>query len=350
MLDLESVRYTPLQGGDWPVSTPQEQDLDPMLVARMYAAAARLDTIYGLLVIKNGYLVAEDYWHGSGVADKCPLESVTKSYVGALVGLAIHQGYIESIDQPMMDYFPELEDQVSDQRKRVITIRHLLQMRAGYPWEEASAELFTVLWHEGFRPSDLVRFPLIRDPGTDHDYSNLSSHLLGIIVSRATGMDLREFGEQELFSLIDSEVGDWEITHGYYRNGHGRIEFSARDAAKFGQLYLDGGVFDGEQVVPAAWVADSLQTYSEDAWDYRIGRNIKDMGYGYQWWSVRSGDHRYNMAWGHGGQLIVLLHDVQMVIVATADPFVGQSDNESWRQEKANINLVANFIASLPSE
>jgi CubicO group peptidase (beta-lactamase class C family) len=108
--DLEAVDYTPLDGDDWPVSTPEEQDLDPILIARMYAEAAELETIYGLLVVKNGYLVAEDYWHGSGISQKCILASVTKSYTGALVGIALEQGYIESIDQPMMDFFPELAD------------------------------------------------------------------------------------------------------------------------------------------------------------------------------------------------------------------------------------------------
>ena len=75
---------------------------------------------------------------------------------------------------------------------------------------------------------------------------------------------------------------------------------------------------------------------------------MNDMGYGYQWWSARSGKHEYNMAWGHGGQLIVLLHDLDMVIVVTADPFFGRSDATTWKHEKNNINLVADFIASLP--
>jgi CubicO group peptidase (beta-lactamase class C family) len=348
--ELEAVDYTPLDADDWPVSTPEEQDLDPLLVARMYAEAAELETIYGLLVIKNGYLIAEDYWHGSGKSQKCILASVTKSYTGALVGLALEQGYIESIDQPMMDFFPELADQITDPRKFDITIRHLLQMRAGYPWEESSPELFNILWREGFRPDHLASIPLIRDPGTDHDYSNLSSHILGIILTKATGQDLLEYGDQNLFSQIDSEVGEWEITHGGYRLAYGNIQFTARDAAKFGQLYLDGGTFGGEQVVPAQWVEDSLKTYSTDAWDHRIGRNVKDMGYGYQWWSLRSGDHHYNMAWGHGGQLIMVLQDLEMVIVVTADPFFRQSDDESWRHERNNINLVADFIASLPGE
>jgi hypothetical protein len=97
-------------------------------------------------------------------------------------------------------------------------------------------------------------------------------------------------------------------------------------------------------------VNDSLQTYSEYAWDYRVGCNFKDVGYGYRWWSARSGKHRYNLAWVHGGQLIVVVSDLDMVIVTTADPLYGETGDEPWKHEKAIINLVADFIASIPEE
>ena len=120
--------------------------------------------------------------------------------------------------------------------------------------------------------------------------------------------------------------------------------------ARFGQLYLDEGEFQGNPIVPAEWVRDSLQIYSEDAWDYRVGKNWQDSGYGYQWWSIRAGDHRYNLAWGHGRQQIALFDETDMVVVATADPLYAQSGDGPWKLEKANLNLVADFIASLPSE
>jgi CubicO group peptidase (beta-lactamase class C family) len=77
---------------------------------------------------------------------------------------------------------------------------------------------------------------------------------------------------------------------------------------------------------------------------------FRDMGYGYQWWSARTGDHRFNFAWGHGGQLIVLLDELDMVIVTTADPFFGQHDGQSWKHEKAIMNLVGDFVNALPSQ
>jgi CubicO group peptidase (beta-lactamase class C family) len=95
-------------------------------------------------------------------------------------------------------------------------------------------------------------------------------------------------------------------------------------------------------------VQDSLQTYSAGARG-NIGR-FRDIGYGYHWWSARAGDHRVNFAWGHGGQLIALVDDLDMVVVVTADPFYLVNTSESWKHEKAHIQLAAKFISSLPGE
>jgi CubicO group peptidase (beta-lactamase class C family) len=118
--------------------------------------------------------------------------------------------------------------------------------------------------------------------------------------------------------------------------------------AKLGLLYLNDGEWEGNQIVPADWVHNSLRTYSEDAWD-NIGR-FRDNGHGYQCWSARAGDQHVNFAWGHGRQLIVLMDELDMVVVTTADPFWLEHNDESWKHEKATISLVADFIASLPSE
>jgi CubicO group peptidase (beta-lactamase class C family) len=347
--ELAAVDYTPLALGDWPVSTPEEQGLDPALVAELYYNAEQLETLYGLLVIKNGYLVAEEYFHGQSVGQLSSRASVTKSITSALVGIALEQGCLTSVDQKMMEFFPELVDQIQDPRKMQITIREMLQMRAGYPWEESSQELFDLMF-SGFRSRNLVDVPLVRDPGTGFDYSNMTTHLLGIIVARACDTDLKSYAQEYLFSPLGGEVGYWLLGWEDYYIGFAEMEITARDMAKFGQLYLDGGQFEGNQIVPANWVRDSLQTYSEDAWYYRVGKNWKDSAYGYQWWSIRAGDHRYNLAWGHGGQQIALLDEQDLVVVATADPLYKQHGDQPWQLEKANLNLVADFIASLPGE
>jgi len=346
--NLDLIDYKPLSAGDWTVSTPEEQGLDPMLVAELYFNAAKVETLQALLVIKNGYLIAEAYFNGGAIDQLTRIQSATKSYTSALAGIAVDQGLI-SVDDKMMAFFPEFAAEIADPRKNQITVRHLLQMRAGYPWEESTAELFEILYG-GFRTHYLVDIPLVRDPGSDMEYSSFSSHLLGVIVARAAGTDLKTFAEANLFSPINAAVGDWITDWEGNYNGHGDLHFNARDMAKFGLLYLNDGLYNATQVVPADWVEASLQIYSEDAWDYRVGRNFTDIGYGYQWWSVRAGDHRYNLAWGHGGQQIALLDAHNMVVVVKADPLFGEHGDRAWRYERANLNLVGDFFASLPSD
>lgn len=346
--DLAAVYYTPIEKDDWQVSTPEAQGIDPLKVSELYYNARKLDTIYSVLVVKDDLLIAEGYFNGGFPNQKALIQSVTKSFTSASVGLAIQEGFVESVDQKMMDFFPELQDQITDPRKNQITIKQMLQMRAGYPWEESSTELFNLLYY-GFRPSTLVDVPLNKNPDAKQEYSNLTSHLLALIVARASGMDLRAFDEKYLFSKLGiSAAGSWyKDWEGNYI-GHGGMRFTAREMAKFGLLYLNDGVYEGEQVIPEDWVEDSLTTYSHNAWKYRVGRNFKDIGYGYQWWTVRAGDHNYSLAWGHGGQQIALVHDLNMVIVVTADPQEANHGDSPWKYEKENLNLIADFIASLP--
>jgi len=248
----------------------------------------------------------------------------------------------------MMTYFPELADKVRDPRKNDITIRHLLQMRAGYPWEEASAQGVELLYG-GFRPSNLIDLPLVRDPGSGWDYSNLSSHLLAVIVSRACDTDLQDFAQAHLFDPLGVATRKWTQDWEGYRLGYTELFVSALDMARFGQLYLDDGCLDGQQIVPADWIANSWQPYTESAWYYKVGNNFDRTAYGYQWWIIDAGPHTYRLAWGHGGQQIAVLPEMDMVVVLTADPLYRQSGDGPWAIEKANLNVVADFIASLPA-
>jgi CubicO group peptidase (beta-lactamase class C family) len=357
--DLEAVDYTPLPGDDWKVSTPAEQGLDPKLVAELYHNAAELETLYGLLVVKNGHLIAEGYFNEGSVEQVSDRQSATKSFTSALVGIALDQGCLSSVDQKMMDFFPEYADQISDPRKEQITIRDLLQMRAGYPDEEYTPPYFDILFFSEPWPltmlPHLVEFPLTSDPGTEFGYSNLTSHLLGVIVARACDTDLKSYAQEHLFSPINAEVGDWYLDADNYNTGWGGISVTARDMAKFGMLYLNDGEYEGNQVLSADWVRDSLQRYTEDikrgGWLSSRYGYFRDLGYGYQWWSARAGKHHFDYASGHGGNLIVLLDELDMIIVTTADPLHDvEFGEESWKYEGAIVNLVGKFINSLPKE
>jgi len=356
--DLEAVRYTPLPENDWEVSTPVEQGLDPMLVAELYLDAAELETLYGLLVIKNGHLIAEGYFNEGGVEQLSGRQSATKSYVSALVGIALDQGYLSSVDQRMMEFFPEFAGQIDDPRKEQVTIRDLLQMRAGYPDEQRTPPYFDIFFLSGnwHWVTHLVDFPLVSDPGTKFNYSNLTSHLLGVIVARACDTDLKSYAQEHLFTPIHAEVGGWTADADNYNLGCTEIYVTARDMAQFGLLYLNHGEYEGNRVLSAAWVRESLQTYSEGMYDNEWrgeasnypGPYFRDIGYGYQWWSARAGDHRFNFAWGHGGNLIILLDELDMIVVTTANPLHELPGEAGWKHEGAIINLVGKFIKSLP--
>jgi CubicO group peptidase (beta-lactamase class C family) len=350
--ELAAIDYKPLSGNGWEVSMPAEQGLDPMLVAEVYSNATELETIYSVLVIKNGYLIAEGYFNDGSIEQLSARHSATKSYTSALTGIALEQGCLTSLDQKMIDFFPEFADQIVDPRKEQITIRHLLQMRAGYPYDSTDyySDILYLSGNWSWLPH-LVDFPLTSDPGTTVNYSSLSSHILGVIVQRACDTDLMSFAQEHLFSPMDAELGGWTRDVDGYNWGWGEIYVTARNMAKFGLLYSNDGVYQGQQIIPTGWVDDSLQTYSDNAWvTNKLGRHFNDLGYGYQWWSGRAGDHQFNFVWGHGGQLIVLLEELDMIIVTTANPLNEIPPADGWKYEKQIFNLVGEFIKSLPGE
>jgi len=345
--DVDAVEDGSASSRDYLVSTPATDRLAESLT-EVYEEAAGFDTLYSLLVVKDGALIAEEYYNGGSAAQKTLIQSVSKSYISVLVGIALEQGCLSSVDQTMLEFFPEVAGRVSDPRKRGITIRQMLQMRAGYPDEETdSAYLDALYW--GVYPPLIEDFPLASEPGTAFNYSNVTYSLLAVLLERACGPDLKAFAGQHLFEPTDTEVGDWlQDREGHYI-GSGGIHVTARDAAVFGQLYLDRGMYDGQQVVPAEWVRQSLRSYSERTKNYGRSLTFRDLGYGYGWWTARAGEHQVVFAWGHGGQVIALVDELDLVVVTTADPFFGQHDGDSWKHEKAILNLVGDFIDSLPA-
>jgi CubicO group peptidase (beta-lactamase class C family) len=352
--DLRSISYAPIEGRDWPVSTPAAEGLEEGLVAELFFDAAALPKLYAVLLVKNDRLVAEGYFNGTTMDTVSRTASVTKSVTSALTGIALERGLLSSPDQKVVEFFPEVADVLADPRKKQITVRHFLQMRGGYPWEETDPALWEGLLTGRYVPL-LAAIPLVADPGSRFNYSNLTSNWLGILLARRCGTPLRAFAQEALFTPIGATAGPWDVDADGHNNGCGNLHLNARDMAKFGRLYLRGGDWDGTQVVPRAWVEASLANYSEDAWVGKdpkdsVGRYFRDLGYGYQWWSARVGEHDVDFAWGHGGQLVVLLHDLDMVVVAKSHPWFLQHDDEAWEYELATLNLVGKFLFLLPPE
>ena len=180
-------------------------------------------------------------------------------------------------------------------------------MRAGYPWEEMKQEYWDGILSGDYVPL-IEKTPLLGDPGSQFNYSNLSSNWLGIIIARAADTNLKTYAQDNLFNQIGIECGEWSTDAHGNNNGCGNLHLTARDAAKLGLIYLNNGQYKGKQIIPADWVEASLENYSTDAWITKdkvnhIGPYFRDLGYGYQWWSAQVGDHDIDFAWGHGGQL-----------------------------------------------
>lgn len=351
----ENLNYEPQKSDEWKISNPEEQGIEQELVSDLYGDAEHLETLYSLLLIKNGFLIGEKYFNEGSIGQLSKRASVTKSFTSALMGIAIDKGIIESVDEKKINFFPELTNKITDERKNEITIKQMLQMRAGYPWEETDTLYWNTLW-TGKYLNVIEEFPLKSDPGTLFQYSNLTSNWLSIIISRAAKTDLRSFGEEHLFAPLNIKIGDWNRDFDGYYIGSGDIELFARDMAKFGLLYLNDGKYNDEQIISSKWVKDSFQKYSHEinsagVKSSKVGRYFHDLSYGYQWWFAKVGNYEFNFAWGHGGQLIVLIDDLDMVIVTTADCFYGKENHwNAWKHEKSIINLVGKFINSLPAK
>ena len=298
-----------------------------------------------LLIAKDGRLIGEAYFGGASISEAQPTASVTKSITSALVGIALREGLLTSLDQRMIDFFPEAAGPGLDPRKASITLRQMLQMPSGHPWEERSGHLNALFSRSNWIPL-IGEFPLTSDPGTEYGYSNLTAHLAGIIVARAANASLFDYGQARLFGPLGMTAPWWPADSPGYCWGGGDLYLTPRSVAKLGQLYLDEGTWQGSQVVPPEWVAQSWEAHSYDVYGREILTNLHGLNYGSLWWSAACGRQRVDFAWGHGGQLIVVVRDEGMIVVTTAEHPGLQFGEEAWRKEKAGLELVGQFVSS----
>jgi CubicO group peptidase (beta-lactamase class C family) len=344
---VSSISYQPLELNDgWEISTPEKQEVDSDKLKNVYKDAEKLKNIYSLLIVKNGFLIGERYFNGQWPLDARPTVSVTKSIISALTGIAQEENILASLDQKMIEFFPEIGWPNLDPRKSQITIRQILQMRSGYPWEEFTGDIDLLFSRYNWIPL-LEEFPLNNDPGTQFGYSNLTAHMMAIILARAANTSLLSFAQTHLFDSLDVEPEFWPTDSLGYHYGSGDIELTPREIAKFGLLYLNNGMVNNSQMIPLEWITESLTPYSFNVYNGKILINFDLLDYGYLWWSSRVGNYQVHFAWGHGGQLIVLIRGLNMVIVSTADHLAGQFGEAAWKKEKAVMELVGRFIATL---
>lgn len=312
-----SPEKTPAQG-DWPIAQPAEAGFNPALVAETIAfiEADEHNDFSSLVVTRNGSLVIDQYFNGHGPDSLRDMRSAGKSITSALVGIAIKEGFISDVNAPAIPLFPSYSPVTNDgPDKQAITIKHLLTMTSGIhadaddessPGYELHMEL----------ADDWVRFvvdlPMMRAPDTGWTYSSASSFLAGAAVEATSGVTLAAFAEKWLFGPLDIEDYYWAQTPSGRTVGQGNLYMRARDMAKIGQLYLNGGQWKGKQVLTEDWVKSSIEPL------YPVPWNGYD-GYGYSWYThtldINGRAFNYFFASGNGGNKIYVFPDEQMVVI-----------------------------------
>jgi CubicO group peptidase (beta-lactamase class C family) len=302
--------------------------------------------IHGLLVVRRGKLVFEKYWTGTDLepATLTPVErdfdhetlhyvaSVSKSLTSALFGIALGMGRVGSVDDSMFSYFPTYSD-LKTSENGYITLRHLLAFSSGLDWNEFvygfddSRDSHYQMFHSQDPVWYLLARPVTTVPGTTFHYNSGETNLVGEVVRTTTGVsDLTEFAEAHLFGPLGIDSYRW-LLFGLapaVTFASGGASLRPRDMAKFGQLYLDRGAWNGTQVVPAWWVAASTTTQTP-----LVGSYGTLYGYGYNWWlgrsTCRDGPADYFRAAGWGGQEIFVYPALEMVIVFTRGAYYDAS-------------------------
>ena len=336
--DLTAIQGT--EDYDWPRSDPQSQGIDTLILDQAFTAARNETFSYSLLIVRNGYLVREEYFHGHNPKTTSNIMSVSKSFISALVGIALREGFIDSLEQKVLDFFPENNRPGLDPRKQDITVRHLLQMRAGF---DSAIEDYDVNWRNWVNSQDWVKYiiewPLSYNPGTHFSYITAETHLLAVILAKATGMNALAFAKSFLFEPLQISISKWEKDpKGFYTGGM-NMYITPRNLARFGELYLQLGEVDGQQIIPEAWVRASHTYWStlSNPWG-----DLDQIGYGYQWWLGKIRQKQVYMALGYGGQFILIFPEYDMIVVATSNPDFYPDTADLHEREV--LAIVANYI------
>jgi CubicO group peptidase (beta-lactamase class C family) len=288
----------------WTVEDPANLGFDEEGLKTALDNAKELPNFYSLLVIRNNKIAVEEYYNGKDANDLFHLRSITKNISSALVGISLEEGLIESVDSSLINYYPEL----ITGEKEAITIRNMLNMSSGLDWVEDD-EIVAVL-------NNLVQDPipytlskeLVEIPGSTFNYNSLSPHVVTNIISENSGKALRQYAIDKLLGPLGISQFVWpQDPNGEEWGGLG-MQLKARDLAKFGQLYLNGGSWEGNQIVPESWVTESsqsqIQTFSETS------------GYSYQWYTSTNLDVPIYFGQGFGGQSLILVPNKNLMILA----------------------------------
>ncbi|MBB5745250.1 serine hydrolase domain-containing protein [Brevundimonas variabilis] len=284
--------------------------LDAGLLAEALSEAETLPRLHSVIVARDGEVVAERVYRGPSLDTPVNIKSASKSVLAALAGIAIGQGLIEGPDQPISDFLGERFPTNPDPRLATITVGHLLSMQAGLGSTSGGnygAWVSSPNW---------VRYALAQpfeaEPGGRMIYSSGTSHLLSAVLTEAADRSTHASAVAWLGQPLDIAIPQWPADpQGIYFGGNDML-MSPRGLLKFGELYRNDGVHEGQRVLPEGWV--------EASWNGRGTSRWSGNPYGYGWWIKTVGDRPVYFAWGYGGQMVFVVPSLDMTVVMTSDP------------------------------
>jgi len=270
----------------------------------------RMKTI-AYLIIKDDSIRHEEYWNGYSDTSHTNSFSMAKTFISILVGIAIEEGKIKSLDEPIGDFLPEYKEG----NKSKITVRHLVTMSSGINFDESYINPIGFA-AEAYYGDDLrkliFKYDAEKEPGKQFEYLSGNTQLLGFVLSKATGMSVSDYTSEKLWKPVEAEYDAyWSLDH---KDGDEKayccFNSNARDFARMGKLYLDTGRWDTTQVVPEKYVLESIQPAPTMEGDEKNNR------YGYSWWLLPNykGHNIFYMR-GVLGQYVIMIPDLKMIVV-----------------------------------
>ena len=313
-------------GDGWKTGSLKSQHIDP---ARILNVLSQLQTqehkLHSVLLVKNDHIVLEEYFGENAVNKPHDLRSTTKSIRSILLGIAIDKGFIESVDDPISKYLKKPSPTKNlDQRKKEITIKHLLTMSSGLDcndWDKNSKGQEDKVYKKKDWLQYTLNLPVINTPGEVSHYCSMGVILIAEIISQSSGMPIDQFAEQYVFKPLGIHNVGWGHTANKKIIASGkRLYMTSRDMAKIGQLILHKGEYRGKQIVSAEWIEKATTPKTK----------ITGIDYGYLWWNIpfKVDDKKVTAitATGNGGQYIMVIPEMEIVAVFTGGAYNSQED------------------------
>lgn len=307
------------------VSSPYEQHLDS---TRLYNMIRRFQQdgsngIRSILIARNNKLVLEAYFNGWHRERKQDLRSATKSFASAVMGIAIDKGIVKSVDEKVLDFFPEYDNYANwDDRKAEMTIKDFLRMRTGLScndWVDSSPGNEEKMYQTDDWIKFILDLPLSVQPGQTFSYCSGAPIVMSAIINRTSGKTNFKFADENLFAPLGITDYVWEYMPAKRENTGGQLHLRPRDLMKFGLLFLNDGKCKGNNIISADWVTESTNPTGD------ITGQLHPLQYGYYWWynswTINGKKINAYFANGNGGQLIYVLKELNMVVVFTGGSY-----------------------------